>query len=255
MAFETEIIVDLWKTGAHKVEMGVKKDLEHRSKSRQFTKDSDIIGEVNQDSKDAGYVSYRTEPWKLEIPNQRIVLKYFTEGMNWKASMEELVSKGIAKSLSAQRGMPVFMINLQESEYLVTLEKVQRDKSFGKSIYAFTIVDEKNRGLYPFSIEADRMTLGSDWDVFDRHREKIAKIDGSKFNIGGKYTIKLDKKSQNYRKELPEVLVLFSTLNRFLEDVEKKLDKTRKKFKDDKLEMIVESEEAMLYLNPRRIKT
>jgi len=182
------------------------------------------------------------------------VIKAFTKGISWKSSLEELISRGIPKSIAAETGLPVFSINLSNSEYLISLEKVQRDKSIGKQIYTFTIIDEDTSKVYPYSIEANRMTLGSDWDVYDQHRDKIAKIDGSKFNVGGKYTIEIDEKSPNFRKELDEILVLFSTLNRFLGDVEKKLNEMRKKLKNKEKEIVIERDEAMLYINPRRIK-
>lgn len=252
--FNKKIEVDLWKTGAHKVEIGIKKEEVLRSKSRQFTKDMDIYGEVKQNGELYGYVSYRETPWALEDPNKQIVIKLFTKSINWKASLEQLVAKSFMQSIPADRAMPVFMININNTDHLITLEKTHRKPAIGKSIFAFNIIDDDNN-VHVYAIETDRLSLGSDWFVLDEQREKIAEIDGSKFNVGGKYTIKIDTKSKNYDSALDSVLILFSALNRFLEDVDKHLDSSVKKIKKGEVKAQITKEEAMLYLNPRRIKT
>lgn len=252
--YDKEIVVDLWKTGAHKIEVGIKKEEVLRSKSRQFTKDTDIIGEVKKDGDLYGYVSYRETPWELEDPNKQIVIKLFTKSINWKASLEQLVAKSFMQSIPANRAMPVFMININNTDHLITLEKTHRKPSIGKSIFAFNIIDDDNN-VNVYAIETDRLSLGSDWFVFDEQRNKIAVIDGSKFNIGGKYTIKIDTKSKNYDSVLDSVLILFSALNRFLGDVDKHLNSSVKKIKKGEIKPQITNEEAMLYLNPRRIKT
>lgn len=254
MAKDREIIVDLWKTGAHSINVGIHQDQQHQAKSRQFTKDTEIIGDVEERDEEAGYVTYREDPWKEDIPTKRIIIKDFTKSMNWRGSLEELLARGIAQSISADKALPSFIINLSKSQYLIPLEKVQRHGTLGKQIYCFIIVDSETNESFPFSVEADRMSLGGDWEVFDHYREKIADIDGSKFNVGGKYTIKIKTDAPTYRNELPEVLILFSTLLKFLEDVEKKLEESIKKIKKEKLKITLDQQEAVLYNNPRLVK-
>ncbi|MHA2403493.1 MAG: hypothetical protein ACXADH_10925, partial [Candidatus Kariarchaeaceae archaeon] len=219
---DREIIVDLWKTGAHGIEVGIKQDEQHRAKSRQFSKDMDIIGEYKEGGETKGYVAYRTTPWEAEVLKKKIVIKTFTKSMSWKGTLEEMMARGMSQTFAAGKGIPSFIVNLSKTNQLVTLEKVQRAKSMGREIYSFFVIDDDDETLHPFTIEADRFTLGSDWNVYDVKHDKIAKIDGSKFNVGGKYKIEIDTKKETYRNELPEILVIFSTLNKFLEDVLKK---------------------------------
>ncbi len=247
------IVVDLWKTGAHGAEIGFKKSTQHQAKSRQFTKDTDIIGDIKEGKEEKGYVTFRENPWKEEIPAKKLVIKSFTQSMNWKGTMEELIARGVAQSISAEKGMPSFIINISGEEYMIPLERVQRRASMNKAIYALIIIDEKTNEAHPFSIEENRLTLGSDWDVYDMRRKKIAKIDGSKFNIGGKYTIDIDEEAPTYHKRLADVLVLFSTSLRFLDDVEEKLKKTVEYLEKSDEEIKLTKEEAMLFMNPRRI--
>lgn len=254
MKFTREFVVDLWKTGAHSVEVGIKKEEVLRAKSRQFTKDMDIFGNVKDKKNDLGYVAYREEPWKEDVPNKRIIIKNFTKSMNWKGSVEELVARGVSQSLAAGKPLPAFMINLTSNSRLIKLEKVQKHGSFGKSVFSFVLVDDNSNEFSSFIIQADRLTIGSDWDVLDRRGEKIAEIDGAGFNIGGKYTIRIDEKASTFRKELDDVLILFAALSKFLEDVEKKLEKTMKYLEKEENKLIIAKEESMLYANPRLIK-
>ncbi|MHA2172841.1 MAG: hypothetical protein ACXAB7_23505 [Candidatus Kariarchaeaceae archaeon] len=251
---DREIIVDLWKTGAHGIEVGIKQDEQHRAKSRQFSKDMDIIGEYKEGGETKGYVAYRTTPWEAEALKKKIVIKTFTKSMSWKGTLEELMARGMAQTFAAGKNIPSFIVNLGKTNQLITLEKVQRAKSMGREIYSFFVIDDDDETLHPFTIEADRFTLGSDWNVYDVKHDKIAKIDGSKFNVGGKYKIELDTKKETYRNELPEILVIFSTLNKFLEDVSKKMDKARDILRDGKGTIVIENDEKLLYHNPRLIK-
>ncbi|MCY3412937.1 MAG: hypothetical protein INQ03_14965 [Candidatus Heimdallarchaeota archaeon] len=251
--YDLEYEVDLWKTGAHGVEVGIKKEAELRSKSRQFTKDSDIIGEVRRGDKEAGYIVFREEPWKQELPNKHVILKYFTKSITWKASLEQLVARTLMQSVAGDLALPAFMVNVSNTEYLVTLEKIKRKPKLGKSSYAFHLIDDEYN-VYTYAIETDRLSIGSDWFVYDDQHEKIAEIDGAKFNIGGKYTIKINSKSENYQSGLDTVLILFASLNKYLEEIEADLEKSVKEIKKGKIRGKISKEEAMLYLNPRRIK-
>ncbi|MHA2031025.1 MAG: hypothetical protein ACW99A_08710 [Candidatus Kariarchaeaceae archaeon] len=252
---DRKIEVDLWKTGMHGIEVGVKQDEQHRAKSRQFSKDMDIIGEYKEGDK-KGYVAYRTTPWDEEKDDlkRKIVLKSFTESMGWKGTLEEMIGRGLAQSFAAGKNLPTFMMNLSKTNRMITLEKVQRAKSMGKEIYSFFIVDEEEDTVHPFIIEADRFTIGSDWNVRDMRGDKIAKIDGSKFNVGGKYKIEIDTKKETYRIELAEVLVLFATLNKFLGDVAKKIDKAHDRLRKGKEQIVIDKDEEALYQNPRLVR-
>ena len=253
MKYDKEIVLDLWKTDAHKINMGIKREKEHQAKSRQFTKDTKIIGNVKENDEESGYATFREDPWELPYPDKKIVIKIFGERMNWRGSLEEISARGIPQSIAANRGLPVFLLNLTGNKHVIYLEKVQKEGSMGKNIYAFTLINSKTKEMFPYTIQEDRLSLGSDWDVLDMTEEKIAKIDGAAFNVGGKFTIKLDTKNPFYYTKLKDVILLFAILLRFLEDVEDKLKDVIKELKANKKPIKITAKEAMLYLNPRRV--
>ncbi|MDH5403296.1 MAG: hypothetical protein OEY49_12445 [Candidatus Heimdallarchaeota archaeon] len=247
---EKEIIIDIWRTDAHSVEIGIKKKDEFRAKSRQFTADTDIIGEISGDME--GYVTYRQSPWESDDLEQRLVLKIFTKSINWKGTLEELVSQGYTRSLGSSQMLPVFTINLSNNDFQIIIDRVFKPKSLNKEMYTFMIIED---GIsYPYRIEADRFTLGSDWDVFNHHDNKIAKIDGSAFNMGGKWKIHINK-GITLPSSFDEVLVLFCCQLKFIENIMDRYERVVKSLKkDEELNIKVENDEISLYQNPRRIR-
>ena len=81
-AQERTFTVDMWWTDLNDVEIGFFIHSRHRAKSREFTQDSDVIGEVLEGGQRAGLISYREGLWKSENPGEkRLVLKLFTPSM------------------------------------------------------------------------------------------------------------------------------------------------------------------------------
>ena len=81
--------VSLWLTDSNTTEIGIYQQDRYRAKSRQFTKDMDILGEVKEDGKRVGLVAYRKDAWKKETDmKRRMVIKLFTDEVNWRGTMD-----------------------------------------------------------------------------------------------------------------------------------------------------------------------
>ncbi len=253
MAKPLKIDVDLWKTGLHGAEVGIRQQEQHRAKSRQFTKDSDIFGRVKENGKDAGYVAYRKDPWNAELPNQRLIIKYFSDSMGWKGTFEELLGPGLAHTLATDQAMPVFMANVPKHDPLIRIEKVARVRSVGKKIYGFEIL-RKEKALEFFKVDAARFSMGKDWDCYDFRDKKVAHVDGKVLDIGGRYEIKFSK-DYDPSPPLEDILIMFAASQKFLDDVEGRLEKVAKGVRKGKYEINLDKDEAKLYNNPRRIPT
>ncbi|MFX0113708.1 MAG: hypothetical protein ACFFB3_04105 [Candidatus Hodarchaeota archaeon] len=251
MAKPMKIDVDLWKTGLHGAEIGLRQQEQHRAKSRQFTKDSDIFGRVKVDDKDTGYVAYRKDPWSAELPHQRLIIKLFSDSMAWKGTFEELLGPGLAHTLAVDQPMPVFMANVPKHDPLIRIEKIARVRSVGKKIYGFEIL-RKEKALEFYKVDAARFSLGKDWDVYDFRDKQIAHVDGKMMDIGGRYEIKFFKEYEP-SPPLEDILVMFAASQRFLDDVEDRLMKVAKGIRKGKYTIDLDSDEAALYRNPRRL--
>ncbi|MFY9877251.1 MAG: hypothetical protein WAL20_16670, partial [Rhodomicrobium sp.] len=127
-AQERTFTVDMWWTDLNDVEIGFFIHSRHRAKSREFTQDSDVIGEVLEGGQRAGLISYREGLWKSENPGEkRLVLKLFTPSMNWRASMDMLIGRSVQLSAGAG-GFPVtaYSIHIDGLDQVIQLERSAR---------------------------------------------------------------------------------------------------------------------------------
>lgn len=253
MAKQLKFEVDLWRTDMHGAEIGIRQQDQHRAKSRQFTKDSDIFGRVQEEGKKAGYVVYRKDPWEADLPKRRLIIKLFSESMGWKGTLEELLGPGLAHTLAVDQAMPVFIANVPKHDPLIRIEKVVKVRSVGKKIYGFEIL-RKGKELEFYKVDAARFSMGKDWDVYDYRDKKIAHVDGKLLDIGGRYEIKFAK---DYKPSPPleDILIMFAASQRFLDDVEDRLMKVAKGVRKGKYKINLDSDEIALYNNPRRVRT
>ena len=98
--------VDLWLTDLNSVEIGILKQTQHRAKSRQFSKDMDVIGQIKEDGERKGILAYREGLWKSEDKmQQRLVIKLFSEKMNWRGTLDMMLGRSLQLSHGAN-GFP-----------------------------------------------------------------------------------------------------------------------------------------------------
>ncbi|MFX0090334.1 MAG: hypothetical protein ACFFBD_01130 [Candidatus Hodarchaeota archaeon] len=185
-----KIVVDGWGSRFHKVNMGFKKSQERSAKSRQYSKDMSLNGTVydmTEGEKVIGYTGIRDSIWKGKpLIEQRLVIKAFTEKMNWLATIEELVARECMISFAAKKKYISFVSMVKDYPFLIDIDKVESGY-FTSESFAFRVKND----LEVFSITS-RRGLGIDFKVMSSLGNKyVADIDGAKFNMGGKYTISI----------------------------------------------------------------
>ncbi len=253
MSWTREITVDLWRTSTHSVNIGINKQEQLMSKSRQFTKDTEIIGEISEKGETTGYVTYRKDQWDSS-EEKRLVIKIFSDSIGWKSSMEELHARELSQSFSINEALPMFSTNINRLDYLLLIEKVHLGVSFNQEKYVCFLIDDKTGEGMPIQLVSERISIGGDWYVLDHHGNKIAEIDGKSFNIGGKYVIRMIDNLGVFERELVEILVLFATYLKFKDEVEKDIMEKIKQLRQSEGNIKVDPDELALYRNPRRIK-
>lgn len=254
---ERKIVVDLWKTKLHGEIVGIKQKEQHMAKSRQFTRDLELFGEVFEKKKGkeetVGYVGYRKslmddEKEKLE---RRLVIKLFSKSMYYQGTLEEMVGREFTRSLSARHDFPSFNLMIDDYEYLIPLNKI-RGGWFVPEWFVFRIDDEE--GFIPIILK-HKMGLGIDYRVVNGIGDKqFGKIDGKKFDVGGKYEITLKATDERLVDNvLVRTLILFASSLKFHEDIIKKIKKGTKKMKKNEWQPDLSNEEKLLRRNPRSI--
>ena len=154
--------VDLWWTDLNPTEVGIFQHTRHRAKSRQFSKDSDVIGAVKVNGERTGLLTYREGLWnESEGLEKRLVVKLFSEEMSWRGTMDMLMGRSLQLTLGAN-GFPVpaFLINISGHDQIVNVERSARKWPLIPENYSFFILDDKTPALLPAATRLDQHRAG-----------------------------------------------------------------------------------------------
>ncbi|MFW9993757.1 MAG: hypothetical protein ACFFD4_17055 [Candidatus Odinarchaeota archaeon] len=236
-----EIDVDLWKTKAHGEIIGIKQKEEYMAKSRYFTRDSEIIGEVKEEGETSGYLVRRET-------DERLIIRLFSKSMYYQASLEEMIAREQVRRLIYKQNFPSFIVLLKDYPYIVQMSK-ERGGFGNPEIYSFYHFSNKDGAFEPLVIRSTR-GLGEDFEVksFDK---KVAEIDGAKFDIGGAFKIRIFDPELAKEQSFYRSLIVFSGALKYLGDVKDRIDKLDDYQKREEVIKLVE-EELLLQTNPRK---
>lgn len=248
----SEFVVNVWITNLNSVEFGIYKHSRNRAKSRQFTSDMDIFAEVIQDGERTGLLGYREDLWlKSTGMDKRLVFKLFNETVNWRATMDLMIGRSLQLTLGA-RGLPVtcFSVNTGDHEQMVYIERSANKWPLMPEYFSFFLLDDGKPRFY--RLRRDLVNLGGDYNLYNHLNEKIGRLDGKVFSIGGKWYGKV--KSEHADPRLLVVLKLFCGMLIFNDEARRHMRSLARDIARGKYAPKLEKQEADLYMNPRRVR-
>jgi hypothetical protein len=248
-AQERSFTVDMWWTDLNDVEIGFFIHSRHRAKSREFTQDSDVIGEVLEGGERTGLISYREGLWKSENPGEkRLVLKLFTPSMNWRASMDMLVGRSVQLSAGAG-GFPVtaYSIHIDGLDQVIQLERSARKWPGQPEQFSFLVMENGEARLY--TLRHDWIDISGSYTLFDQTGARIARLTGHLFDLGGRWDVMLSERCSPY---LVTILQLVGAMLKFNAAARRHVDRLTHEVTSGAIKLALEKHEADLYLNPRR---
>ena len=212
----------------------------------------DIFAEVIENGERTGVIGYRKELWKdASGMDKRLVMKLFSENLNWKASMDMMLGRSIQQTLAAH-GLPVttFSVNTSEDDYLVSLERSAHKWPFMPENFSFFLMNDGEPKFYRF--RRDFINLGGDYTLIDQHGEHVGHIDGAILTIGGRWHCKL--RGDHLEPRLLQVMKLFTGMISFNRQARRHVKSVARDIHDGRLKPDIQRQEADLYMNPRRIR-
>lgn len=244
--------VDLWLTDMNLTELGIMKHTQHEAQSDQFTKDMEIIGQVKEDGERTGILAYRKEAWnESEGMKRRLIIKQFTDAMNWRGSMEFMMGRSLALSIGA-RGVPVsaYTMNLARHDQLIQLERSAHKWPFQPEHFSFFI--ETKDGPRFYRLRRKIIAIGADYILYDEAGRKIGVLDHRILNLGGSWKVKV-RDAAAYT-ELDVALQMFCTMLRFNREARKHVKSQLRKVSRGEADLDLDHHEKDLYANPRKLR-
>ena len=244
--------VDLWATDLHDVEIGILPSTQHRAKSRQFTKDMDIIGQIKEGGERTGLVAYREGLWKdKDGMNKRLVIKLFNASMNWKATLELLLGRSLQLTHGAGR-FPVvaYSVNVSNHPQVIQIERSAFKWPLFPDKFSFFILKDGKPQFY--RLRKDIIAIGTDYTLFDQANKKIGNLDGKIITLAGKWKVRLLEEYAD--PQMLAVLQLFCAMLKFNAACQSHIETLVSDMHEGTLEPKLESQESDLYMNPRRMR-
>jgi hypothetical protein len=255
---------DLYSMGFHPEEIGFRQEEMWRSKSRQFSRDADIIGKIDEGRrtkdkqkmppvKKVGFIILRQSLWaKADELDRRLVIKLFTNSGRWVATMEEMVAEEYAMSFASDEPLVAFTVLSRESEFVTWVKQLRRG-GMSTENYSFYIIGPKG-SFEAFRIEGARASLGDDFNVIRLNgHKKVAQIDSKFGDIGGEFTVKIKDPVLADNEWFCRVLQCFSVMIAFRGAIREKINDGFHKWKKGKWEPSQHRYEVSLLANPRKL--
>ena len=255
---------DLHSTRLHSEGIGFRQAEMWRSKSRQFSKDADIIGNIGSakrsDDKEklpslekVGFIILRQSLWnEVDKLDRRLVVKLFSNSGGWIATMEEMIAEEYTASFVSDEPLVAFTVLSKESE-IVTWVKQQKRGGLSTENYSFYILGPNNT-FEAFRIEGARGSMGDDFDVIRLNgHQKVANIDSKFGDLGGEYKVNIKDSVLAENEWFCRVLQCFSIMVAYRGEIREKINKGFHEWKKGKKIPKQHRYEISLLANPRKL--
>ncbi len=245
-------VLDVWLVDLNPTEFGIFKHSRNRAKSRQFTKDMDIIAEVIEEGERTALIGYRKQLWKNNADaGKRLVFKMFSDKLHWRATMDLMLARSIQQTLGA-RLLPVmtYSVNNAGEDQVIYIERSANKWPLLPENFSFFLMNDGKMEF--FRIRQDFIRLGDDYTVYNGQDEEIAVLDGAFFTIAGKWRGRV---REDYASTpLLNTLKLFCAMLIFNDECRSHVKRVARKVLNGELDPKIEKQERDLYMNPRRVR-
>ncbi len=256
---QRQITVDFWRTSLHGKKVGIRQKEQLMAKSRQFSKDMELYGEVRFGKEVAGSIGFRSNEWvESDVTGgklKRLVIRFFDENDRWVASIEENTIKGLMLTLSHKKPTPFFNVFFQGNSNVFSIERIERVSGTTIRMAAPLILEKDGTTVNFFVFDKRRFTFGNDWKVYrpDNEASIVADLDSKTLNIGGKVNINVYDPDLAKNNIFINTLILFSSLIRFWDEIIDTLTDAADKYTGEGFIFKPAKQELELIENPRRM--
>ncbi|MEM7620455.1 MAG: hypothetical protein AAF228_08315 [Pseudomonadota bacterium] len=247
-----EFKVRLWLTDLNSTEVGIYQHTRHQAKSRQFSKDMDIFGEVSESGERKNFLAFREKLWEKETNmERRLVIKLFSASMNWKGTMDLMMGRSMQLTHGAN-GFPVlaFNINLANQDYIINVERSAYQWIGMPEKFSFFVM--RDGTPYFYRLHRKFIGIGIDYHIYDQNNNKVGKLDGRVLRLGATWNVRVLKDHSDA--QLNSVLQMFCGMLKFNDECRDHIRNLVAGMQRGKFNPSIGANESELYMNPRRTR-
>ncbi|MHA1670494.1 MAG: hypothetical protein ACTSV5_07920 [Promethearchaeota archaeon] len=255
-----KILVNFWRTRLHDEELGIHQQLKYQAKTRWYSKNFDMEGNIEIDGKKKYIIAFNKEDWEEKpVEEKKLICRFFTimeesmdslpKGGNFKGGLELSVTHSIIQSYEIKHPAPVFFFQVPG---IINLIRLNRGWRFLGSRWTFPLLPEDKEDQLQMVRAKGVVGPGRNYKIYIGS-VLIARVDGHP--IQKEYEIEIYDKAYAKDKTFRNYMILFGIACNFM-DMAKKITKRHyKKMKNSGTsDYKIPRGELTLFRNPRMMR-
>jgi hypothetical protein len=255
-----KILVNFWRTRLHDEEIGIHQQLKYQAKTRWYSKNFDMEGEIEIDGEKKYIIAFNKEEWEEKpLEEKRLVCRYFTimeesiearpKGGNFKGGVELSVAHSLIQSYEIKHAAPVFIFQIPGNINLVRLVRSWR---LVGTRWNFPLLPEDKEDELQVVTAKGVVGPGRNYKIHIG-KKLIARIDGHP--LQKEFEIEIYDETYAKDSTFVKYMTLFGMACNFMDDAVKQVKRLYKKMKSTGSSKYKPPRtELTLFRNPRMMR-
>ena len=254
-----KLVINFWRTRLHDEEIGVHQQLKYTAKTRWFSKNFDIEGNISIDGEKKCIIAFNKDQWEGPIEKKRLVCRYFTtmeetmdskaKGGNFKGGIELSITHSLIQSFEIKHPAPVFYAQIPGVKVLVRFVRGWR---FWGTRWTFPLLPEQKGDKLQMILCKGVVGPGRNYKLY-LGKKLIARVDGHP--IQKEYEIEIYDEDYAKDRTFVRYMILFGLACNFMDGAKKIVKRLFKKMKaTGTTDYIPPKSEMDLFRNPRMMR-
>ena len=252
--------INFWRTRLHDEELGIHQQLKYTAKTRWYSKNFDMEGDIEIDDEKKCIIAFNKQQWEESpLEEKRLVCRYFTtmeetmdskaKGGNFKGGIELSITHSLIQSFEIKHPAPVFYAQIPGVKFLIRFVRGWR---FWGSRWTFPLLPEQKGDKLQMILAKGVVGPGRNYKFYIG-KKLIGRVDGKP--IHNEYEIEIYDEVYAKDKVFVRYMILFGMMCNFMDGASKIVKRLFKKMKTTGTsDYIPPKTEIDLFRNPRMMR-
>lgn len=232
-----KLLVNFWRTRLHDEELGIHQQLKYQAKTRWYSKNFDMEGDIEEDGEKKYIIAFSKEQWEeAPLEEKRLVCRFFTimeesiesrpKGGNFKGGIELSVAHSLIQSYEIRHPAPVFIMQIPGT---INLVRVVRSWRLVGTRWSFPLLPEEKGDEFQVVRARGVVGPGRNYKIYIG-KKLIARVDGHP--IQKEFAIEIYDEDYAKDKTFRTYMILFGCACNFMDKATKIIKRLYKKMKN-----------------------